>query len=139
MDTEFSSDPARIDHGRVHHWLSDLSYWAAGRPREKVEQALAGSRVYGVYGADGSQVGFARVVTDGATFAWLCDVFVDPDVRGQGVGRALVEGVLADLEPLGLKRIILMTSDAHDLYARYGFTALDDPTRVMVRQSAAAG
>lgn len=131
---EFSADPARVDRARVHRWLAEQSYWAKGRSREKQDAAIDGSWPYGVYEREGGrQVGFARVVTDGATFAWLADVFVDPDVRGQGVGVALVEGVLADLEPRGLRRVVLATADAHTLYERFGFTSLVDPERWMVR------
>ncbi len=130
----FSADPSRIDAGRVHHLLSEHAYWAAGRPREVQDAAISGSRNYGVYdAATGDQVAYARVVTDGATFAWLCDVIVDPDARGQGVGVQLVEGVVADLEPLRLKRVLLVTEDAHELYSKVGFRRLEDPERWMVR------
>ncbi|WP_041294828.1 GNAT family N-acetyltransferase [Isoptericola variabilis] len=130
----FSSDPSRIDAERVHALLSTHAYWALGRPREVHEAAMAGSRNYGVYDAEtGRQLAYARVVTDGATFAWLCDVIVDPDARGAGIGVRLVQGVLADLEPLRLKRIALVTEDAHGLYRKAGFEVLDDPERWMVR------
>lgn len=130
----FSADPARIDAGRVHRLLSEHAYWATGRRREVQDAAIAGSRNYGVYdAATGVQVAYARVVTDGATFAWLCDVIVDPDVRGRGVGVQLVEGVVADLEPLRLKRVLLVTEDAHELYRKVGFRELEDPERWMVR------
>jgi N-acetylglutamate synthase-like GNAT family acetyltransferase len=130
----FSADPARLDADAVHRMLSEHAYWAVGRPREVQEAAIAGSRNYGVYdAATGDQIAYARVVTDGATFAWLCDVIVRPDARGNGVGVRLVEGVMADLEPLRLKRIMLVTEDAHELYRKAGFRELDDPERWMVR------
>ncbi len=130
----FSADPDRIDADRVHRLLSQHAYWALGRTREVQDAALAGSRSYGVYDAvTGEQVACARVVTDGATFAWLCDVIVDPEARGNGVGVRLVEGVVADLEPLRLKRIMLVTEDAHELYRKVGFAELGDPERWMVR------
>lgn len=130
----FSTDPADVDRTLVHHWLSELSYWAAGREREVHDRAMDGSRNYAVVRTeDGRQVAYARVVTDGVTFAWLCDVIVDPECRGDGVGKLLVEGVLADLEPLGLKRILLATADAHGLYEQFGFRPLADPTMWMVR------
>lgn len=129
----FSADSARIDRERVHHWLSDLSYWARGRARAVQDAAMGGSRNYGVYDDAGTQVGYARVVTDGATFAWLCDVFVDPDHRGEGVGKLLVAGVVADLEPLHLKRTVLATGDAHGLYAQFGFAVLEHPEMWMAR------
>jgi len=81
----------------------------------------------------GGQVAFARVVTDGVTFAWLCDVFVADTVRGQGIGKMLAAGVVADLEPLNLKRIMLATADAHGLYEQYGFVPLAEPSKFMAR------
>ncbi|MFF2371176.1 GNAT family N-acetyltransferase [Agromyces sp. NPDC058110] len=130
----FSADPADLDRALVHRWLSTDAYWALGRTREKQEAAIAGSRNYGVYDATtGAQVAYARIVTDAATFAWLCDVYVDPSVRGLGIGVALIEGVIADLEPLGLRRSMLATADAHGLYERFGFEPLAEPDRWMVR------
>lgn len=130
---EFSTDPARLDVERVHRLLAEHAYWARGRSRALQEAAVAGSRSYGVYdAATGAQVAYARVVTDGATFAWLCDVIVDPAVRGRGVGVQLVEGVVADLEPLGLKRVVLRTADAHGLYRRFGFEVVEDAAGWMV-------
>ncbi|MCP2265686.1 GNAT family N-acetyltransferase [Promicromonospora thailandica] len=137
---EFSADPARIDAARVHALISRHTYWAEGRPRHVMDAAIAGSRPYGVYRrATGEQVGFARIVTDGATFAWLADVIVDPAVRGQGVGKLLVEGVVADVEPLGLRRTLLATADAHGLYERYGWRPVDDGYRWMERPGSGAG
>ena len=132
-DFTFSHDSTRIDRARVHRWLSEQSYWAKGRPREAQDAAIDTSRNYGVWDAAGEQVGYARVVTDGVTFAWLCDVFVDERVRGSGVGKMLVAGVVADLEPLPLRRIVLATADAHGLYAQYGFAPPADPNRYMIK------
>lgn len=130
----FSADPADLDRALVHRWLSTDAYWALGRTREKQEAAIAGSRNYGVYDeTTGAQVAYARIVTDAATFAWLCDVYVDPSVRGNGVGVGLIEGVFADLEPLGLRRSLLATADAHGLYEKFGFEPLAEPERWMVR------
>ncbi|MFD1824297.1 MULTISPECIES: GNAT family N-acetyltransferase [Mumia] len=129
----FSDDPARLDRARIHGWLSEEAYWALGRPREVQDAAIDGSLNFGVYDADGTQVAYARVVTDGATFAWLCDVFVAPSVRGRGVGVMLVDGVVAALDALHLRRTMLATADAHGLYERYGFAVVDDPRRWMVR------
>ncbi len=86
-----SDDPALIDVPRVHHWISEESYWAKGRPYEAMVRAIEQSLVFGLYSADGTQAGFARQVTDRATFAWLCDVFVDPEHRGHGLGSFLVQ------------------------------------------------
>jgi GNAT superfamily N-acetyltransferase len=131
---EVSTDPARLDVGRIHHWLSTDAYWALGRTREVVERSIANSLNVGAYEADGGeQVGYARVVTDHATFAWLCDVYVDPGRRGQGVGVALVEAVLAELAGDRLRRVMLATQDAHGLYARYGFEPLADPGIYLTR------
>ncbi|MFC6286014.1 GNAT family N-acetyltransferase [Nocardioides sp. GCM10027113] len=127
---ELSTDPARLDVDRIHHWLSTDAYWSLGRSRDVVERAIAGSLNVGAY-VDGEQVGYARVVTDRATFAWLCDVYVAPDHRGSGVGTALLERVAAELEGLQLKRVLLATADAHDLYRRFGFEPLAHPERFM--------
>lgn len=134
MTFTFAHDEDRIDRARVHAWLSEQSYWAAGRARAVQDAAIDGSRNYGVWDEEsGDQVAYARVVTDAVTFAWLCDVFVDPTVRGLGVGKMLVAGVIADLEPLGLRRMLLATADAHGLYAQYGFAPPEDALRYMVR------
>jgi predicted GNAT family N-acyltransferase len=130
----FSAEADRVDRARVHQWLSEQSYWAQGRARQKQDAAIDASRNYGVYNNQtGEQVAYGRVVTDGVTFAWLCDVFVATDVRGQGIGKMLAAGVMADLEPLDLKRVLLSTADAHGLYAQYGFTELTEPSRMMAR------
>jgi GNAT superfamily N-acetyltransferase len=133
-DLEFSDAPDRLDRDRIHRWLAEESYWAAGRPRATQDAAIDASRNFGVYDAGtGEQLAYARVVTDGATFAWLCDVFVASEARGRGVGVALVEGVMAVLEPLGLTRILLATGDAHRLYEKFGFRPLERPDDMMVR------
>ncbi|NNC12816.1 GNAT family N-acetyltransferase [Planctomonas sp. JC2975] len=130
----FSSRTADIDRDTVHRWLSEESYWATGRARSTQDAAIDASRNYGVFDAKtGQQVAYARIVTDGVTFAWLCDVFVDPTARGNGIGVGLIEGVVADLEPLKLKRIALATGDAHGLYAKFGFEPLADPSMWMSR------
>lgn len=135
---EFSADPSRLDRDRVHSWLAVQSYWATGRTRESQDAAIAGSRNYGVYDTvTGEQLAYARVITDGVTFAWLCDVFVAEDARGRGIGIALIEGVIDELAPLELKRIALTTADAHGLYERFGFRSLDQPEQWMARTGAA--
>ncbi|MFC5791366.1 N-acetyltransferase [Agromyces tardus] len=138
-DLEFSDDPARIDRPRVHAWLSEESYWARGRARSTQDAAIEASRNFGLYDrATGRQLAYARVVTDGVTFAWLCDVFVASEARGRGIGIALIDGVVAALEPLGLKRILLATGDAHGLYARFGFEPLARPGDWMQRPAPVA-
>lgn len=125
-----TGDASRIDVGRVHRWLSDESYWAAGRTYDVVARSLEGSMPYAIFaGAD--QVGFARAVTDGATFAWICDVFIADDHRGRGLGRWLVDGIVEDLSRDGVPRFLLATRDAHEVYRRSGFTALEGADRFM--------
>ncbi|MCR8671228.1 GNAT family N-acetyltransferase [Agrococcus sp. HG114] len=124
-------DLDRIDLDVVHRWLSTDAYWALGRSRETVERAAAGSLSFGALDDTGALVGYARVVTDRATFAWLCDVYVEPGSRGEGVGSALVRAILDSLEPLGLSRIMLATEDAHGVYARLGFRPVDRPEQLM--------
>ncbi|MGC4745325.1 GNAT family N-acetyltransferase [Micromonospora sp. DT201] len=127
-----STDPARLDLDLVHLWLSTDAYWALGRDRETVARAFAGSLPFGVYRPeDGRQVAVARVVTDGATFAWLCDVYVDRASRGRGLGGWLAGSIRDHLAELGVRRILLCTKDAHQVYARAGFTPLDVPERWM--------
>ncbi|MEV5313777.1 GNAT family N-acetyltransferase [Streptomyces sp. NPDC052610] len=129
---EISTDPERVDADRVHRWLSTDAYWALGRPREKQDRAIAGSLNFGVYDtASGEQVAYARIITDRATFAWLCDVYVDPSVRGKGVGTALVGAVREELRPYGLRRILLATHDAHAVYEKLGFAPLERPDQWM--------
>jgi len=130
---ELSTDPERLDVERVHRWLSTDAYWAIGRSREKQERAMAGSVNFGVYEvASGDQVAYARVVTDRASFAWLCDVYVDPSVRGKGVGTALVTAVREHLRPYGMRRVMLATRDAHGVYEKVGFKGLAQPDIWMV-------
>lgn len=131
---EFSTDPTRIDGARVHQLISRHTYCGEDRSREVTDAAIAGSRPYGVYRRDtGEQVAFARIVTDGATFAWLADVVVDPRLRGQGIGKLLIGGVIADVEPLGLRRILLATADAQGLYEQFGWTPVAKEYKWMER------
>jgi GNAT superfamily N-acetyltransferase/uncharacterized damage-inducible protein DinB len=131
-DGEFliSTDPALLDVPLIHDFLANRSYWATGRPLEVVRRAIENSLCLGVY-ERGRQVGFARVVTDRATFAWLCDVFVLEAYRGRGLSKWLLECVLGHPELQGLRRVLLGTRDAHGLYQRYGFTPLADPGRFL--------
>ncbi|GAB4085921.1 GNAT family N-acetyltransferase [Myceligenerans cantabricum] len=132
---EFSADTARIDPERVHTLLAEHAYWAAGRPRAVQDAAIANSRNYGAYAKEsGELVGYARVVTDEATFAWLADVVVDPGHRRRGLARLLVEGILADLDPIGLKRVLLRASDeGRALYEELGWTTVPSPHEWMQR------
>ncbi len=118
---EIDTDKSRLDIGRIHDFLSRCSHWARGIPREVVERAIANSLCFGLY-RDGVQIGFARVVTDEATFAYLADVFVVADERNAGLGQFLVEAILAHQPLQGLRRWLLVTRDAASLYRRCGFT-----------------
>jgi GNAT superfamily N-acetyltransferase len=118
---EISDDPARIDVVAVHEFLTNDAYWSPGIPLDVVRRAIAGSIVFGLYTSDGSQVGFTRVVSDRATFAWVCDVYVLPEHRGNGMGKWLMETVKSHPDLQGLRRWLLATRDAHGLYAQFGF------------------
>ncbi len=133
MTYEISTDPARLDLDVVHRYLSEEAYWSPGVPRATVERAVENSLCFGVYAPDFSQVGFARLVTDRATFAYLADVFVLAEHRGRGLSKRLMEAIIAHPELQGLRRWLLMTRDAHSLYAQFGFTPLANPPRVMER------
>ncbi|MDI5965988.1 GNAT family N-acetyltransferase [Streptomyces sp. SL13] len=125
------TDPDRLDLALVHHWLSTDAYWALGRSRETVDAAARGSVNFGLYAPTGAQAGYARVVTDHATFAWLCDVYVDPAHRGAGLGVRLATAVRDHLAPYRLQRVLLATGDAHGLYARVGFAPYPRPQNLM--------
>jgi len=127
-----SDDKALLDTELVHGWMSRESYWAAGRPREVMERSIEYSLCVGLYAPDGGQVGFARLVTDYATFCWLCDVFVDAAHRGNCVGTFLVEATLRHPEVAGL-RTVLMAAPERSLYRRLGFGGLIRPERWMER------
>lgn len=131
-DYEIDSDLARMDLDRVHRWLSTDAYWSLGRTRETVETAAQHSLNIGVFAGDGAQVAYARVVTDRATFAWLCDVYVDREHRGRGLGKRLTDAVVDTLRPMALKRTMLATLDAHEMYERVGFVAVPDPEMLMI-------
>jgi GNAT superfamily N-acetyltransferase len=127
-----SDDRALIDVGRVHAWISGESYWAEGRRRDVMARAIETSLVIGLYSADGTQVGVARLVTDYATFAWLCDVFVDTAHRGRGLGTFLVDSAVGHPDVRGLRQV-LVAEPGRSLYARFGFRPLAKPERWMER------
>lgn len=135
-DILLSDDPARLDVTRVHAWLAS-SYWSPGVARETVERAIAHSHCLGAYAGD-TQIGYARMVTDRTTFAWLADVWVDAPARGQGLGRRMVQWFLDHPDYQGLRRIALATADAHGVYAGLGFRPLSRPERYMERLDPAA-
>ncbi|MDX6272001.1 MAG: hypothetical protein QOD28_3224 [Acidobacteriota bacterium] len=131
-----STERARLDVRLIHEFLSESSYWAKGRPREVVERSIEHSLAFGVYRGE-RQVGFARVITDYATFAWIADVFIVDEVRGQGLGKWLGEVMIAHPELQGFRRWVLATKDAHELYRRMGFHELQRPERWMERHDPA--
>jgi len=127
-----TTDRSRLDVPLIHNFLSEESYWAVGRSVEVVRRTIDNSLCFGVY-KENEQVAFARVVTDFATFAWLADVFVVPEHRGQGLAKWLMEVILAHPELQGFRRWVLATKDAQTLYAQFGFIPLHRPERWMER------
>ena len=131
-----SDDAALVDLAAVHAWMSEQAYWAKGRPREVMAKSIENSLVLGLYAADGGQAGFARFVTDRATFAWLCDVFVDSAHRGRGLGVFLVETATGHPGVRGVRQL-LMADPGRQLYRQMGFGPLISPERWMERPGAA--
>jgi GNAT superfamily N-acetyltransferase len=127
-----SDDASLTDIDRVHKWLSEESYWAAGRPYEVLVRAVENSLVVGLYTAEGEQAGFSRFVTDYATFAWLCDVFVGSSHRGHGVGSFLVRTAVTHPAVRDIRQV-LATQPGRSLYRRHGYDELPTPERWMER------
>lgn len=125
-----SDDAARLDVPMIHRFLSDEAPWAKGIDEATVKRAIAGSWCFGAY-LGGRQIAFARLVTDRATFGYLCDVFVLPGYRGRGYAAALLSYIVAQPEVTMMRRLILVTSDAHGLYRRFGFDALAAPDKYL--------
>ncbi len=128
-----TTDPEAQDLDVIHGFLSQ-SYWARGIPRETVERSIQGAMCFALR-CDGKQIGFARVISDFATIAYLGDVFVLPEFRGRGLSKWLMDCVTSHPDLQGLRRWILATSDAHGLYEKYGFTALKQPSVFMERHN----
>src|SRR5690349_5197249 len=125
-DYLFSTDRTKLNLEYIHDFASRQSYWAQNIPFETVKRAIENSLCFGIY-KDGKQVGFARLVTDYATFGYLADVFVDSDFRGYGLSKKLMEFIQRIDVLKSLRRMVLVTRDAHDLYSRYGFKPLATP------------
>ena len=126
-----TTDPRRIDRAAAHAFLTE-SYWAGGVPREIVDRSIDGSLAFALIDESADrQIGFARAITDRATFAYLADVYVLDEYRGRGLGKWLMETVMAHPDLQGLRRWMLVTRDAHGLYEKSGFTALEKPERIM--------
>ncbi|MDD4903450.1 MAG: GNAT family N-acetyltransferase [Candidatus Bipolaricaulis sp.] len=133
-DVEISTDRARLDVEVVHDFLCHFSYWAHGRPIEQVRRSIENSLCFGAY-VGAAQVGFARVVTDYATFAWICDVFVLESHRGHGLGKQIIQAVVEHPALRDLRLMILATRDAHSLYSGYGgFRTIEVADRWMIRR-----
>jgi len=130
-----TDDPQLLDLDRIHHWLCEESYWATGRSMEAVRQSVEGSITLGCYAPDGTQVAVCRWVTDTATFGWLCDVFVDRNCRGQGLGKFLVSSAMAHPAVQDVPLLVLGTRDAQGLYGRFGFVSISEPGRWMERRT----
>lgn len=133
-DCTISTDPDLLDIAMIHRYLSERSYWARGISRDRVERSIQYSLCFGVYSIESIlplQVGFARVITDYATLAYLADVFILPDYQGQGLGKWLVATILNHPELQEVRRWALYTKDAHELYRQFGFDAEQEPQRYM--------
>jgi GNAT superfamily N-acetyltransferase len=126
---QISTDRSRLEPDVIHRFLT-RSYWAAGIPIDVIKQSIENSLSFGLF-KNNCQIGFARVITDYATYAYLADVFVLDEFRGEGLGKWLVEIVVSHPALLGLRRWMLATRDAHGLYKKYGFTELSQPERWM--------
>jgi GNAT superfamily N-acetyltransferase len=126
---EITCDRSRLDIGSIHAFLT-ASYWSPGVPRSVVERAIQNSLCFGILQAE-KQVGFARIITDKATFAYLADVYVLPEHRGKGLSLRLIERILQHPDLQGLRRMMLATRDAHSLYERFGFRPLAAPDYMM--------
>src|ERR1700736_6608636 len=129
-DYEISTDTHRLDVEVIHKFLAEESYWSPGIPRSIVERAIENSLCFGVY-HHATQIGFARIVTDKSTFALLADLFILEAHRGKGLSKWLMRCVVEHEELQGLRRLLLLTSDAHGLYRQFGFEALGNPSRFM--------
>jgi GNAT superfamily N-acetyltransferase len=136
MTFDLSDDKTRLNIAQIHAWLSG-SYWSPGITIKLVRRAINGSHCLGAY-RDGVQIGFARAITDHATFAWIADVWVDEAARGQGLGQKMVRWFMDHPDFAGIRRIGLVTADAHGVYEKIGFHALIRPDRYMERLSAEA-
>lgn len=135
-----STDTRYLDVPMIHRFLSESSYWAKGVPLDVVRRSLETSIDFGLYEGDplvgtAKQIGFARIVTDRATFAWLCDVFVLEGHRGKGLGKWLIETVLEHPDLADLRRILLGTRDGHELYAQVGFEPVPEGRLMVIRRS----
>lgn len=133
MSWTVTHDLSPQEADKIYRWLSEESYWAKGLPRDVFERSLAHSLCFVLRNEDGGLTGFARMITDQASFAYLCDVFIDPERRGEGGGKALMRAIMEHPNLQGLRRMMLATRDAHHLYAQFGFEPLNKPEIFMQR------
>jgi GNAT superfamily N-acetyltransferase len=129
-DYTITTDPSRLNLPWIHNFLANDAYWSQGIPLDVFEKSVANSLCFGLYAME-LQIGFSRVISDFSTFAYLADVFVAPEYRGQGLGKWLVDCIFSHHELQGLRRWMLATNDAHGLYRKYGFTQIKHPERLM--------
>jgi len=131
---EISTDKTRLNLALIHQYLSTASYWAKDIPLELVQISIDGSFCFGLY-SNKQQIGFARVITDFATFGYLADVFILPEQQGKGLSKLLMEHIMGHPQLQGFRRWMLATRDAHGLYSQFGFVPLPHPERIMLQQS----
>lgn len=130
IDYTISTERNKLDLPFIHHFLSTQAYWSLNIPFETVRRSVENSLCFGVYRGD-QQVGFARIITDYATIAYLGDVFIVPEHRGQGLSKRLIGEIMSHPDLQGLRRWILLTRDAHGLYSQFGWKAVTHPDRYM--------
>ncbi len=138
LEIEISTDKSKLQREMIYQFLSQEAYWSKGLPRDVFDRSLENSLCFGVYLPTGEQVAFARVITDKATFAYLGDVFVPAQHRGKGLSKQLMKATLTHPDLQGLRRFLLATADAHELYRKNGFTELSAPERMMERHNKTA-
>jgi len=138
LEIEISTDKNKLHHEMIYQFLSKEAYWSRGLPRDVFDKSIENSLCFGIYLPTGEQVAFARVITDKATFAYLCDVFVPVQHRGKGLSKQLMNAILDYPDLRNLRRFLLATADAHELYRQNGFTSLGVPERMMERHNKTA-
>jgi N-acetylglutamate synthase-like GNAT family acetyltransferase len=131
IDFKISTDKSKLDLVAIHDFLSNRSYWAKGRSLETVKRSVENSLCFGMYDSAGKMIGFARVVSDYAVFAYIMDVFIMEDNRNQGSGKRLMDFIMQHPDLQGLQRIMLATKDAHGLYEKYGFKITASTDKIM--------
>ena len=130
-----STDSSKMDADLIHTYLSQKSYWAQGRSKDLVKKSIANSLCFGAFTQSGEQVGFARVATDYVVFAWLMDVFVVDDFKGQGIGQQLLQAILTHADLKAVNGIGLRTNDAQNFYRKYGFDTIAEPNTWMFKKN----